>query len=96
MNIELLNGTCNQFADLQIITGDLACVQLLICQMAPVLRRMQGSVTGRIEGKEKFDSNFGESVEGTLLQQLPSIEELRDHGHDCERRYAKCDLRSVV
>lgn len=79
-----------------LIAGGLACVQLLICQMAPVLRKMQKSVADRVQGRESpFNSNFAGSVENTFLSQLPSIEELRDYGHECEKRYSACDLSAI-
>lgn len=80
--------------------GELACVELLICKTAPVLRKMQSSIEDRILGREpapenKLNKGKQNFIEETFMRQLPSMEELREFGHECEKRYPECDLNSI-
>lgn len=81
---------------LPFVAGELACVQLLICQTAPVLRKMQSSVSSRVEGKLPEESRSEDPIEDTFMKHWPSIQELRDHGHECEKRYQSCDLNTIA
>lgn len=86
------------FLSFYFLPGELACVQLLICQTAPILRKMQDSVSDRIQGRGSMGIESradGVSIEDSLLGKLPSVDELRDNGHQCEKRYSACDLRSI-
>lgn len=58
---------------------------------------MQSSVSDRIEGTIEEDmSRAADSIEDTFMKKLPSIQELREHGHECEKRYPACDLNSIA
>lgn len=61
---------------------------------------MQSSIEDRILGREpaaekELDKGKANRIEETFMHQLPSMRELREFGHECEKRYPECDLNSI-
>ncbi|KAJ8922888.1 hypothetical protein NQ315_007924 [Exocentrus adspersus] len=61
---------------------DSGCIQLLICKSAPFISKMQKSIKERSR-----NSTLGYSA---LYKYLPTVEEVSDHGDDCEKKFPYC------
>lgn len=63
------------------------CVQLLVCKSAPFLWGMQKAI-----GKNS-PTSYATGTTG-MYKYLPTLEEVANHGDDCEEKYPTCLLTS--
>ncbi|XP_030373411.1 uncharacterized protein LOC115623272 [Scaptodrosophila lebanonensis] len=84
--------------------GDAGCLKLLMCKSSPIIWGMQKSLKQRLrrslpteKEEEEEDPKGNDETEqesnsyfntGIFFQHLPSIAEFREHGEQCEARYA--------
>lgn len=70
-----------------------ACIKLLLCKSAPIIRGMQRAVLDNNDSKEEVD----EKVDGgnrldVFFKHLPDVEEFKKHGYECGIRYSDCKI----
>lgn len=58
------------------------CIQLLICKVKPFIWGMQKTIVDGIASKTKFG----------LFNNLPTVQEMAEHGDSCEKKHPYCPL----
>ena len=82
---------------MNIKAGDADCVLLLLCKLKPFVWSMQKAISEKIVG-DKTERNDESNQKKTtdrmsiLFRFVPSLEEFRNNGMECEENYFQCKL----
>lgn len=74
--------------------GDADCVLLLLCKLKPFVWSMQKAIDERIVGGEKQQqyAKKNEDRVNIFFKFVPSLEEFKNNGLECEETYETCNL----
>lgn len=76
-------------------SGDADCVLLLLCKLKPFVWGMQRAIDERIVGttnKRADDVKETNERMNIFFKFVPSIEEFKNNGVECEENYLSCKL----
>lgn len=76
-------------------SGDADCVLLLLCKLKPFVWNMQKAINEKIVGAEnqRVDERNNEvNRMNVFFKFVPSLEEFKSNGMDCEDTYKTCQL----
>lgn len=72
---------------------DADCVLLLLCKLKPFVWSMQKAIDERIVGGEKQQhAKKDENRVNIFFKFVPSLEEFKNNGMECEDNYETCKL----
>ncbi|KAL1131871.1 hypothetical protein AAG570_011482, partial [Ranatra chinensis] len=69
------------------------CVQLLVCKVGPFMWAMQAALGHQPTKPEERTQWSSMTPVERMFAQMPSMEELTEHGTDCEMKYPSCRIR---
>lgn len=73
--------------------ADADCVLLLLCKLKPFVWSMQKAINERIVGgNEQQRVNKNEDRVNIFFKFVPSLEEFKNNGMECEDHYESCKL----
>jgi hypothetical protein len=81
--------------DLNYKSGDSDCVLLLLCKLKPFVWNMQKAINERIVGaptQRSDEVNNQIDRMSVFFKFVPSLEEFKNNGMDCEQTYNTCKL----
>lgn len=86
---ELPNKLITMVEQLNHKAGDVDCVLMLLCKLKPFVWGMQKAVDTRIK---RDDVAPDANRLGQFFKFVPSVEEFRNNGEECEESYRTCKL----
>lgn len=73
-------------------SGDADCFLLLLCKLKPFVWSMQKAIDERIVGDTRKQAENVKDRVNIFFKFVPSIEEFKNNGLECEESYSACKL----
>lgn len=75
-------------------SGDADCVLLLLCKLKPFVWNMQKAINEKIVGAESERADEMNKMDrlSVFFKFVPSLEEFKNNGMECEENYKLCEL----
>lgn len=94
---DLPNKLISMVHDMNYKASDTDCVMLLLCKLKPFVWSMQKAINERIAGDVKAQVNNSKSSAyvdriSIFFKYVPSLEEFKNNGAECEDIYETCKL----
>lgn len=91
---ELPNRLISMVQDMNYKAGDADCILLLLCKLKPFVWNMQKAITERVVGdsQKPTDDKKNTNRMSIFFKYMPSLEEFKNNGVECEDSYKSCKL----